>query len=63
MNKKKTVKSIRRARHWGLGRVLPIAGKMAVILAAVVVMGLMFSALQAVSYTHLRAHETTEHLG
>ena len=47
MNKKKTVKSIRRARHWGLGRVLPIAGKMAVILAAVVVMGLMFSALQA----------------
>ena len=54
MNKKKTVKSIRRARHWGLGRVLPIAGKMAVILAAVVVMGLMFSALQAIGSVLLR---------
>ena len=54
MNKKKTVKPIRRARHWGLGRVLPIAGKMAVILAAVVVMGLMFSALQAIGSVLLR---------
>ena len=54
MNKKKTVKSIRCARHWGLGRVLPIAGKMAVILAAVVVMGLMFSALQAIGSVLLR---------
>ena len=54
MNKKKTVKPIRCARHWGLGRVLPMAGKMAVILAAVVVMGLMFSALQAIGSVLLR---------
>ena len=41
-------------KRQGLGRVLPIAGKMAVILAAVVVMGLMFSALQAIGSVLLR---------
>ena len=54
MNKKKTVKPIRRAKHWGMGCVLPMAGKLAAILAAVIVMGLMFSALQAISSVVLR---------
>ena len=42
-----------RDRHWG-ARVWPMAGRMAVILVAVAVMGLMFSALQAVSSIVLR---------
>ena len=48
MNNAKKKKPLRRAKHWG-ARVWPIAGRMAVILVAVAVMGLMFCALQAVS--------------
>ena len=51
MNNAKKKKPLRRAKHWG-ARVWPMAGRMAVILVAVAVMGLMFSALP-VSYTHL----------
>lgn len=54
MSSKKTKKPIRRAKHWG-ARVWPMAGRMAAILAAVAVMGLMFSALQAVGSFALRA--------
>ena len=54
MNSKKTKKPLRRAKHWG-ARVWPMAGRLAVILAAVTVMGLMFSALQAVGSMALRA--------
>ena len=46
MSSKKTKKPIRRAKHWG-ARVWPMAGRMAVILVAVAVMGLRFSTLQA----------------
>ena len=53
MNSKKTKKPFRRAKHWG-ARVWPMAGRMAVILAAVAVMGLMFSALQAIGSIILR---------
>lgn len=51
-NRKK--KPLRRARHWG-GQVLPMAGKLVVLLIAVVVMGLMFSALQGIGSMALRA--------
>ena len=44
-NKKK--KPLRRAKRWG-GQVLPMAGRLAVLLIAIVVLGLMFSALQGV---------------
>ena len=54
MSSKKTKKPIRRAKHWG-ARVWPMAGRMAVILVAVAVMGLMFSALQAIGSMVLRA--------
>ena len=54
MNNKKTKKPVRRAKHWG-ARVWPMAGRMAVILVAVAVMGLMFSALQAIGSMVLRA--------
>ena len=54
MNSKKTKKPLRRAKHWG-ARIWPMAGRLAVILAAVTVMGLMFSALQAVGSVALRA--------
>ena len=53
MSSKKTKKPIRRAKHWG-ARVWPMAGRMAVILVAVAVMGLMFSALQAIGSIVLR---------
>ncbi|MDO4741573.1 MAG: hypothetical protein Q4A66_12975 [Eubacteriales bacterium] len=43
-NKKK--KPLRRAQHWG-SEVLPMAGKLLVLLIIVCVLGLMFSALQA----------------
>lgn len=54
MNKKKTAKPVRRAKHWSLSCVLPMAGKMLAILAAVIVMGLMFSALHAIGSVVLR---------
>lgn len=53
MNNAKKKKPLRRAKHWG-ARVWPMAGRMAVILVAVAVMGLMFSALQVVSSIVLR---------
>ena len=53
MNNAKKKKPLRRAKHWG-ARIWPMAGRMAVILVAVAVMGLMFSALQAVSSIVLR---------
>ena len=53
MNNAKKKKPLRWAKHWG-ARVWPMAGRMAVILVAVAVMGLMFSALQAVSSIVLR---------
>jgi len=46
--KKKKKKPLRRAQRWG-SRVLPMAGKLLVPLIAIIVMGLIFSALQAVS--------------
>ena len=50
-NKKK--KPLRRAKHWG-SQVLPMAGRLAVLLIAVIVLGLMFSALQGVGSAWLR---------
>jgi len=46
--KKKKKKPLRRAQRW-TSRVLPMAGKLLVPLIAIIVMGLIFSALQAVS--------------
>lgn len=46
--KKKKKKPIRRAQHWG-SRVLPMAAKLMVPLLTIVIMGLVFSALQGVS--------------
>ena len=54
MNSKKTKKPLRRAKRWG-ARIWPMAGRLAAILAAVTVMGLMFTALQAVGSMALRA--------
>ena len=51
-NRKKK-KPLRRAEKWG-GQVLPMAGRLAALLAAIVVMGLMFSALQGVGAAWLR---------
>lgn len=50
-NKKK--KPLRRAERWG-SQVLPMAGRLAVLLIAIVVLGLMFSALQGVGSAWLR---------
>lgn len=50
-NRKK--KPLRRAKRWG-APVLPMAGRLAVLLLAVVVLGLMFSALQGVGTVWLR---------
>ena len=50
-NKKK--KPLRRAKRWG-SQVLPMAGRLAVLLIAIVVLGLMFSALQGVGSAWLR---------
>ena len=50
-NKKK--KPLRRAKHWGT-HVLPMAGRLAVLLIAIVVLGRMFSALQGVGSAWLR---------
>lgn len=55
-NKKKIPKKkrpLRRAQRWG-SQVLPMAGRMLVTLVAVTVMGLMFSALQAIDTLWLR---------
>jgi len=46
--KKKKKKPLRRAQNWG-SRVLPMAGKLIVPLVAIIVMGLIFSSLQALS--------------
>ena len=46
--KKKKKKPLRRAQCWG-SRVLPMAGKLIVPLVSIIVMGLIFSALQALS--------------
>ncbi|MBQ8617424.1 MAG: hypothetical protein IJ418_07890 [Clostridia bacterium] len=46
--KKKKKKPLRRAQNWR-SRVLPMAAKMIVPMIAIIVLGLMFSALQAVS--------------
>lgn len=51
--KKKPRKPVRRAEHWG-GRVLPMAGKLLMIMVAVVVLGVLFSALQTVGIAWLR---------
>ena len=51
--KKTGKKPLRRAKRWG-ANVLPMAGKLAVLLLAMVVMGLMFSALQGVQSSWLR---------
>lgn len=51
--KSKKRKPVRRAEHWG-AQVLPMAGKILTITVAVVVMGLMFSALQALGTAWLR---------
>jgi len=45
--KKKKKKPLRRAQHWG-SRVAPMAGKLLVPLISIIIMGLIFSALQAV---------------
>lgn len=47
--KKKKKKPLRRAQRWQ-SRVLPMAGKLIVPLIAIIILGLMFSALQAVSH-------------
>lgn len=47
VKKKKKRKPLRRAQHWG-SRVAPMAMKLVVPMIAIIVMGLMFSALQAV---------------
>ena len=52
--KKKHVKPLRRAQHWG-AQVLPMAGKLLAITIATVVVGLMFSALQMIESLWLRA--------
>lgn len=46
--KKKKRKPLRRAQNWG-SRVLPMAGRLLVPLVTIIVMGLIFSALQALS--------------
>lgn len=48
VKKKKKKKPLRKAQRWQ-SRVLPMAGKLIVPLIAIIVLGLMFSALQAVS--------------
>lgn len=50
---KKKKKPLRRAEHWG-AQVMPMAGRLATLLVAIVVMGLMFSALQGVGSAWLR---------
>lgn len=52
--KTKKRRPLRRAEHWG-GQVPRMAGKLAAVLAAIVVMGMMFSALQAIDSLWLRA--------
>lgn len=46
--KKKKRKPLRRAQNWG-SRVLPMAGRLLVPVVSIIIMGLIFSALQAVS--------------
>ncbi len=52
--KKKKNKPLRRAQRWG-AQVLPMAGKLATLLLMIVIMGLMFSALQGIESLWLRA--------
>jgi len=52
-NENKKKKPLRRARNWG-AQVLPMALKLAGLMVAVVVMGLIFSALQAIDSAWLR---------
>ena len=47
-------KKLRRAQHWG-SRVLPAAGRILTLLIVTVMLGLMFSALQAITNIWLRA--------
>ena len=47
-------KKLRRAQHWG-SRVLPAAGRILTLLVIMVLLGLMFSALQAIENIWLRA--------
>jgi len=47
-------KPLRLSKHWGR-QVLPMARKLATVLIAIVVLGMMFSALQAIENTWLRA--------
>ncbi|MBR3796475.1 MAG: hypothetical protein IKK34_10720 [Clostridia bacterium] len=47
-------RKLRRAQHWG-SRVLPASGKILTLLIVMMIMGLMFSALQAIKNTWLRA--------
>lgn len=47
-------KKLRRAQHWG-SRVLPASGRILTLLVVMVMMGLMFSALQAIENLWLRA--------
>lgn len=51
--KSKKKKPLRRAENWG-SQVLPMAGKLLTLLVAVVVFGLMFSALQGIEAAWLR---------
>lgn len=50
---KKKKKPLRRAERWG-APVLPMAGRLATLLIAIVVLGLMFSALQGIGSAWLR---------
>lgn len=54
MNKAKKRKKLRRAQHWG-STVLPAAGRILTLLITMIMLGLMFSALQAVENFWLRA--------
>ena len=51
--KKKTAKPLRRAQKWG-SNVLPAAGKLATVMLAVILLGMMFSALQMLDVLWLR---------
>lgn len=53
MQKKKKRKPLRRAEHWG-AQVMPMAGRLAVLLICVTVFGLIFSAVQGIGAIGLR---------
>ena len=52
MNSKKTKKPLRRAKRWG-ARIWPMAGRLAAILAAVTVMGLVIANADLPSYAEI----------